>query len=157
MWADKCGAAPDSLEVFWSACVKEAFVFLLTEHTERGFMCGKNQSELWYFTFSFVFFFFFKLLSGCIYVCTQLKAQPGSLSTNLRSLEWHSQNTFQTQHIQETQVTQGGDGASCSLLFHCLISQRLFNMQLTEHKEGSLPTRQLYFIILQSLQECTLF
>lgn len=65
-------------------------------------------------------------------------------------------NTLQTQHIQETQVTQGEDGTSCSLLFHCLISQRLFNMQLTEHKEGSLPPHQLYFIILQSLQECTL-
>lgn len=155
-WADKHGAAPESLDVFWSACVKEAFFFFfsLTEHTERGFMCEKTS---WVISHLNCFSFIFKLLSGCIYSMYELCKKLSLVLFSQASVSWSDTDKTLSKHSTNRKHTwgEGEDATSCSLLFHCLISQRLFNMQLTEHKEGSLPTRQLFFIVLQSLQECT--
>lgn len=130
--------------------------FLCWQSTQRGSMCEKKTRVSSGILHLVLISFILKWLSGCVLVCMYTVKGSAWFFIHKPVFTGVTPNTLQTQHIQETQVTQGEDGTSCSLLFHCLISQRLFNMQLTEHKEGSLPPHQLYFIILQSLQECTL-
>lgn len=125
-WADKCGVAPGSLEVFWSACVKETFV---ADETQRQNSRVTKEPDCWWcFTFwllSFEDVLIMCTLKGSVWFFIHEPRFTG------QTITVHIPNTAQTGSTSNRQVwVKGEDRTSCSLLFHCLISQRLFNMQL---------------------------
>lgn len=101
VWADKrelllscsCFPAGGLLE---RMCGRGFFSFCW-QSTQREGSCVERTRVSYGILPSVSTSFIFKLLSGCIYVCSLLKAQPGSLFTNLCSLAWHWQNP--TQHV----------------------------------------------------------